>query len=70
MANKLSASISVHDMPEVLADLCARMAGLLRERSASQEDTVIGWAVRDALLEVASAFEVGQGTAETEAHRV
>ena len=46
------------------------MAGLLRERSASQEDTVIGWAVRDALLEVASAFEVGQGTAETEAHRV
>ena len=62
--NSLAVNLSVRDMPDVLADLCARMAGLLRARAGAQEDTVVGWAVRDALLETAAAFEVGMGVAE------
>lgn len=61
---RLKATVRVADMPDVLADLCARMAGLLRARAGAQEDTVVGWAVRDALLETAAAFEIGLGVAE------
>ena len=61
---RLEATVRVVDMPDVLADLCARMAGLLRARAGEQDDTVVGWAVRDALLETAAAFEVGMGVAE------
>lgn len=62
------ATISVRDMPEVIADLRREMATLLRREASSQEDNVVGWAVRNSLRAVADAFEAG--LAETDRERL
>jgi hypothetical protein len=56
---RLSATISVKDMPGVLADMRREMARLLRDEALDQEDNVVGWAVARSLRAVAAAFESG-----------
>jgi hypothetical protein len=66
---RLEATLSVMDMPGLIADLRREMAALLLAEAGGQEDTVVGWAVARSLRAVAAAFESGLSRADAAEHR-
>lgn len=52
-------TLSVRDMPGVIADLRREMAKILIAEARRQQDDVVGWAVAKSLRAVAGAFKSG-----------